>query len=80
MTQGVLSLASSFEILAGTQEHLDSDASSSQRRSKHALDLVRRERAKREQSRRQFEEEISALRATLRDQLGVSKEAITVAE
>ena len=80
MTQAVLNLASGFETLAGSQEHLDSVASSSQRRSKHALELVRRERAEREQSRRQFEEEISALRATLRDQLGVSKEAIAVAE
>ena len=55
-------------------------ASSSQRRSQQALDLIRREQAAREKDRLSLQAEIDTLRATLKDQMEVSREALSALE
>ena len=55
-------------------------ASSSQRQSPQALDLIRKEQAKREKDRLKLQEEIDALRATLKDQMEVLREPLSALE
>ena len=80
MTELVTNLASGFESIVGAQERLDSVASSSQRRSQQALDLIKREQAEREKDRLKLQAEIDTLRATLKDQMEVSREALSALE
>ena len=73
-------LASGFETMVEAHERLGSVASSSQRRSQQALDLIKKEQAAREKDRLSFQAEIDALRATLTDQMEVSREALSALE
>ena len=55
-------------------------ASSLQRRSQQALYLIRCEQAEREKDRLKLQAEIDALRTTLKDQMEVSREALSTLE
>ena len=59
-------------MLSDMQGRIGSVASSSHRRSQHAVQLVERERAARALERQKFEEEIATLKSALKDQLEVS--------
>ena len=76
-TELMTNLASGFESMVEAHEQLGSVAPSSQRQSQQALDLIRREQAKREKDRLKLQAEIDALRATLKDQMEVSREALS---
>lgn len=76
----VTNLASSFESMVEAQEQLGSVASSSQRQSQQALDLIRREQNEQEKDRLKLQEEIDTLRAALKDQMEVSREALYTLE
>ena len=80
VTELVTNLASGFESIVGAQERLGSVASSSQRRSQQALDLIKREQAEWEKDRLKLQAEIDSLRATLKDQMEVSREALSALE
>ena len=79
-TRLMTNLASGFETMVEAQEQLGSVASSSQRQSQQALDLIRREQAEREKDRLKLQAEIDALRTTLKDQMEVSREALSALE
>ena len=55
-------------------------ASSLQRQSQQALDLIRREQVERKKDRLSLQAEIDALRAILRDQMEVLREALSALE
>ena len=80
VTKLVTNLASGFESMVEAHEQLGSVASSSQQRSQQALDLIRKEQAAREKDRFSLQAEIDALRATLKDQMEVSREALSALE
>ena len=80
VTELVTNLASGFESIVGAQERLGSVALSLQRRSQQALDLIRREQAEREKDKLKLQAEIDALRATLKNQMEVSREALSALE
>ena len=73
-------LASGFETMVEAHEQLGSVASSSQRQSQQALDLIRKEQAAREKDRISLQVEIDPLCATLKDQMEVSREALSALE
>ena len=60
VTKLVTNLASGFESMVEAQEQLGSVASSSQRQSQQALDLIRKEQAAREKDRLKLQAEIDA--------------------
>ena len=76
MSQSIEGLVSGMQSLVEVHEAVDSVATSSKRRSEEAPELVRKERAEWEKEKKQFMQEIETLRATLKDQLEVSRAVV----
>ena len=77
MTKAITGLVSSLEMVTDAQERAHSVVGSSQRQSSAAMRMVMEERKEREKEKRQFEERIRSLEASLHDQMKVSREAVS---